>query len=135
MIPRRAPQASSAVPRPSYADRPPNYADNHAYRMSAPLSDARRASGAASDELIRKELEKAREEGDFSDARITAALSRLGCGPENGMYVGSGFYAVHTGVTCVTGRVTKDELTSEVHGAYAEPQPGMGPCVENRGGH
>lgn len=117
------------------ADRPPNYANNHAYRMSAPISEAKRARGEASAKLIRKELEKVREGGDFSDARIAAALNRLGCGPEHGVYIGSGYYSVHTGVTCVSGHITKDELTSEVHGAYAEPQPGTGPCVENRGGH
>jgi hypothetical protein len=105
------------------------------------MGEAGRAQGVASAKLIRKELEKVREEGGsgqygvFREERITAALQRLGCGKEHGVYVGNGFYSVHTGVACVSGRVTKDELTSEVHGAYAEPQPGTGPCVENRGGH
>ncbi|MGY5005335.1 hypothetical protein [Streptomyces griseus] len=26
-------------------------------------------------------------------------------------------------------------VAAEVHGVYVEPQPGTGPCVENRGGH
>ncbi|MFB6782812.1 hypothetical protein ACFCX0_36985 [Streptomyces sp. NPDC056352] len=95
----------------------------------------KRASGEASARLIRKELEKVRHEGDFGEERIVAALRRVGCGKEHGVYVGYGFYSVHTGFVCVSGHVTKDELTSEVHGAYAEPQPGTGPCVENRGGH
>lgn len=122
-------------------DRPPNYAENHAYRMQAPMAEAKRAQGEASAKLIRKELEKVRKEGGsgqygvFSEERIAAALKRLGCGKEHGVYIGNGFYSVHTGVVCVSGQVRKGELTSEVHGAYAEPQPGTGPCVENRGGH
>lgn len=116
-------------------DGAPHYEENHAYRMQAPLAEEKRVRGEASARLIRKELEKVREEGDFSDARIAAALESLGCGKEHGVYIWSGFYSVHTGVTCVSGHVTEDELTGEVHGAYAEPQPGTGPCVENRGGH
>lgn len=122
-------------------DRPPNYAENHAYRMQGSISAEKRAQGEASAKLIRQELDKVREEGGayqygaFSDERIMAALKRLGCGKEHGVYVGYGSYSVHTGVTCVSGRITKEELTSEVHGAYAEPQPGTGPCVENQGGH
>lgn len=116
-------------------DRPPNYADNHAYRMSAKLSPAQRAKGEASAGLIQYELEKARKEGDVGEKRITAALAHLGCGKEHGLYIGDGFYSVHTGDVCVSGHVTEKELTIEVHGAYAEPQPGTGPCVENRGGH
>ncbi|MFH8462550.1 hypothetical protein [Streptomyces sp. NPDC017991] len=109
--------------------------------MQGSLSEGKRAQGEASAGLIRRELEKVREEGGsgaygvFSEQRIAAALKRLGCGKEHGVYIGNGFYSVHTGVVCVSGHVTKDELTSEVHGAYAEPQPGTGPCVENRGGH
>ncbi|MDN3024544.1 hypothetical protein [Streptomyces sp. S.PB5] len=137
--PASSPAAGSGQEGP--VDAPPNYADNHAYRMRAGLSAERQASGLASAELIRKELEKVREEGSsgeygvFPDARVEAALKRLGCGEEHGVSVGGGFYAVYTGIACVSGRVTKDELTSEVHGVYAEPQPGEGPCVENRGGH
>lgn len=116
-------------------DQPPNYADNHAYRMSAKLSPAQRTKGEASAGLIGYELEKARKAGDVSVKRITAALAHLGCGKEHGVYIGEGFYSVHTGDVCVSGNVTEKELTIEVHGAYAEPQPGTGPCVENRGGH
>ncbi|WP_454366795.1 hypothetical protein [Streptomyces ambofaciens] len=122
-------------------DLAPHHAENHAYRRQGPITAEKRVRGEASAKLIRKELEKVRQEGGageygvFSDERIAAALRRLGCGREHGVYIGNGFYSVHTGVTCVSGRVTKDELTSEVHGAYAEPQPGTGPCVENRGGH
>ena len=158
-------QARSPIPRPSFAprpkcaqpveappvkasasptgtpqrggngDQPPNYADNHAYRMAAELSPAQRAKGEASAGLIQYELERARKEGDVSDTRITAALKHLGCGPEHGVYIGNGFYSVHTGDVCVSGQVTAQELSIKVHGAYAEPQPGAGPCVENRGGH
>ncbi|GAA2925461.1 hypothetical protein [Kitasatospora cinereorecta] len=133
--------APSAVPdadgtrQGENGDGAPHYDENHAYRMQVPLAEDQRAQGEASARLIRKELENVREEGDFSDARIAAALKRLGCGKEHGVYIWSGFYSVHTGVTCVSGHVTKDELTGDVHGAYAEPQPGTGPCVENRGGH
>jgi hypothetical protein len=116
-------------------DRPPNHGDNHAYRVQAPVTADKRARGDASATLMRKELEKVRQEGDLSDERIAAALRRLGCDKEHGVHVGYGYYSVHTGVVCVSGLVTKDELTSEVHGAYAEPQPGTGPCIENRGGH
>ncbi|WP_393059446.1 hypothetical protein [Streptomyces sp. LN549] len=116
-------------------DRPPNYADNHAYRMSAELSPAKRAKGEASAALIQYELEKARTEGDVSKKRITTALEHLGCGQEHGVYIWKDFYSVHTGDVCVSGHVTEKELTIKVHGAYAEPQPGTGPCVENRGGH
>ncbi|MEW2179804.1 hypothetical protein AB0890_26160 [Streptomyces sp. NPDC005406] len=118
-------------------DRPPNYAGNHAYRMSGDLSPDRRAKGEASAERIRYELEKAQEEGDVSEKRITAALAHLGCGKQHGLYIGNGngFYSVHTGDVCVSGHVTKEELTMQVHGAYAEPEPGTGPCVESRGGH
>ena len=143
------PAPTSASPSPDATgqsdegpgDQPPNYADNHAYRMQASLSPERQASGLASAGLIRKELEKVREEGGageygaYPDARVEAALQRLGCGPEHGVFVGNGFYAVYTGIACVSGRVTKDALTAEVHGVYVEPQPGAGPCVENRGGH
>ncbi|UQA96931.1 hypothetical protein [Streptomyces halobius] len=103
--------------------------------MQAPMTAYKRAWGEASAKLIRKELEKVRQEGDFSEERIAAALRRLGCGRDHGVHLGHGFYSVHTGVACVSGRVAKDEVTSKVHGAYAEPQPGTGPCVENRGGH
>ncbi|MFI6948955.1 hypothetical protein [Streptomyces sp. NPDC050422] len=116
-------------------DRPPNYADNHAYRMAAELSPARRAKGEASAERIQYELEKARKEGDVSEKRIAAALAHLGCGKEHGVYIRDGLHSVHTGDMCVSGRLTAKELTIEVHGAYAEPQPGTGPRVENRGGH
>ncbi|WP_247706407.1 hypothetical protein [Streptomyces liliiviolaceus] len=131
----------SGEPSAENADRPPHYAENNAYRMQGSLSEGKRAQGEASAGLIRRELEKVREEGGsgaygvFDERRIAAALKRLGCGKEHGVYIGNGFYSVHTGVVCVSGYVTKDELTSEVHGAYAEPQPGTGPCVENRGGH
>jgi hypothetical protein len=141
---------SSPAPSPSNSDggrpdgpvdAPPNYADNHAYRMQASLSAEQQASGQASAELILTELAKVRKEGGsgefgrFSDQRVEAALQRVGCGEEHGVFVGNGYYSVYTGVVCVSGRVTKAELTSEVHGVYAEPQPGAGPCVENRGGH
>lgn len=141
------PAPSSPVPSATASrgegagDQPPNYADNHAYRMQASLSAEREASGLASAGLIRKELEKVRAAGGagaygvYGDERVEAALQRLGCGPEHGVFVGNGFYAVYTGLACVSGRVTADELTTEVHGVYAEPQPGAGPCVENRGGH
>ncbi|WP_285569312.1 hypothetical protein [Streptomyces sp. RTGN2] len=132
-----SPRASATVsPREGNDDdRPPNYADNHAYRMSAELTPEKRALGEASAGLIRSELEKARTEGDVSVQRITAALEHLGCGKEHGVYIWHDFYSVHTGDVCVSGHVTERELTIAVHGAYAEPQPGTGPCVENRGGH
>ncbi|GAB2804342.1 hypothetical protein GCM10027073_41220 [Streptomyces chlorus] len=122
-------------------DQAPHYAENHAYRTQASMTADERAWGEASAKLILKELEKVRQEGGageygaFGEERIAAALSRLGCGEEHGVYVGPGFYSVHTGVACVSGRVAEDELTSEVHGAYIEPQPGTGPCVRNQGGH
>lgn len=116
-------------------DRPPHYTDNHAYRMSADLSPAQRTKGEASAGLIQYELEKARKEGNVSEKRITAALAHLGCGKEHGVFIWDGLYSVHTGDVCVSGRLTAKELTIAVHGAYAEPQPGTGPCVENRGGH
>ncbi|AZM64721.1 hypothetical protein DMA10_10945 [Streptomyces sp. WAC 01420] len=109
--------------------------------MQGSLTPERRAWGVASARLIRAELEKVREEGGagaygvFDERRIAAALARLGCGKEHGVYIGNGFYSVHTGDACVSGRVTEDQLTVKVHGAYAEPHPGTGPCVENRGGH
>lgn len=127
-------------PQEESVDRAPHYAENHAYRMRGSLSGEQQAWGAASAQLIRAELEKVRQEGGsgaygrYAEERIAAALSRLGCGEEHGVFISNGYYSVHTGVVCVSGRVTKDELTTEVHGAYAEPQPGTGPCVENRGG-
>ncbi|MET7293684.1 hypothetical protein ABZS79_16395 [Streptomyces griseoloalbus] len=134
-------QGRQEEPQEEHADRPPHYAENHAYRQQAAMTAEKRAWGQASAKLIRAELEKVRQEGGagaygvFAEKRVAAALARLGCGEEHGVYIGNGFYSVHTGVVCVSGRVTKDELTSEVHGAYVEPQPGTGPCVENRGGH
>ncbi|WP_236064659.1 hypothetical protein [Streptomyces poriferorum] len=136
--PTPTPTADAATGTPHEGnsdDRPPNYADNHAYRMAGELSPDKRAKGEASAERIRYELEKARKEGDVSEKRITAALAHLGCGKEHGVYIWDGLYSVHTGDVCVSGHVTKEELTISVHGAYAEPQPGTGPCVENRGGH
>ncbi|TXS57977.1 hypothetical protein EAO77_17180 [Streptomyces sp. t39] len=109
--------------------------------MEGRMTPENRARTEASARLVRQELEKLRAEGGsgeygvFPDARVVAALGRLGCGEEHGVHVGNGWYSVHTGTGCVSGRVTKDELTGSVHGAYAEPQPGAGPCVENRGGH
>ncbi|WP_406094399.1 hypothetical protein [Streptomyces sp. NBC_01013] len=127
---------TTAAPREgNNGDGPPNYAGNHAYRMSVELSPAKRAMGEASAGLIQYELDKARKEGDVSEKRITAALKHLGCGKEHGVYISNDFYSVHTGDVCVSGHVTEKELTMKVHGAYAEPQPGTGPCVENRGGH
>ncbi|MEV7788946.1 hypothetical protein AB0O72_26720 [Streptomyces sp. NPDC088106] len=140
-----SPSASSTPrtdgPQEQHGDGAPHYAENHAYRMQASMTPEKRAWGAASAELVRAELEKVRAEGGageygrFADERVAAALARLGCGEEHGVYIGNGYYSLHTGVVCVSGRVTKDELTTEVHGAYAEPQPGTGPCVENQGGH
>jgi hypothetical protein len=127
--------ATGTPQRRGNPDQPPNYADNHAYRMAAELSPDQRAKGAASAGLIQYELEKARKEGDISEKRIAAALAHLGCGKEHGVYIWEGLYSVHTGDVCVSGRLTAKELSIEVHGAYAEPQPGAGPCVENRGGH
>ncbi|WP_431995246.1 hypothetical protein [Streptomyces griseoflavus] len=124
-----------------HGDGAPHYAENHAYRMQASLTPEKRAWGAASAKLVRAELEKVREAGGagaygaFPEERVAAALARLGCGEEHGVHISDGFYSLHTGTVCVSGRVTRDELTTEVHGAYAEPQPGTGPCVENRGGH
>ncbi|MDG9716866.1 hypothetical protein [Streptomyces sp. DH24] len=129
-----APSGDAASQEPP-ADAPPNYAENHAYRMKGSLTAQQRAQGQASARLIERELERAREKDGLGDARIEAALRALGCGPDHGVYVERGFYSVHTGVTCVSGRATREEITSEVHGAYVEPQPGTGPCVENRGGH
>ncbi|MGW0938353.1 hypothetical protein [Streptomyces sp. NPDC002666] len=132
------PTATAATGTPhegNSGDRPPNYGDNHAYRMAGELSPDKRAKGEASAGLIRYELEKARKEGDVSEKRIAAALAHVGCGKEHGVYIWHGLYSVHTGDVCVSGRLTAEELTIEVHGAYAEPQPGTGPCVENRGGH
>ncbi|HEY9328208.1 MAG TPA: hypothetical protein VIS09_08230 [Streptomyces sp.] len=128
-------EATGAPHEGDSGDRPPNYAENHAYRMAGELSPDKRAKGEASAQRIRYELEKARKEGDVSEKRIAAALARLGCGKEHGVYIWHGLYSVHTGDVCVSGRLTAQELTIEVHGAYAEPQPGTGPCVENRGGH
>ncbi|WP_327171959.1 hypothetical protein OG471_22500 [Streptomyces sp. NBC_01336] len=136
--PTPTPTADAATGTPHEGnsdDRPPNYADNHAYRMAGELSPDKRAKGEASAERIRYELEKAQREGDVSKKRITAALAHLGCGKEHGVYIWDALYSVHTGDVCVSGHVTKEELTISVHGAYAEPQPGTGPCVENRGGH
>ncbi|WP_244328954.1 hypothetical protein [Streptomyces marokkonensis] len=122
-------------------DGAPHYAENHAYRMRGSLTPQKRAWGAASAKLIRAELEKVRAEGGagaygaFAEERVAAALARLGCGEEHGVFIRNGFYSVHTGVVCVSGQVTEDDLTTEVHGAYVEPQPGTGPCVKNRGGH
>ncbi|KES03614.1 hypothetical protein BU52_29740 [Streptomyces toyocaensis] len=138
-----APSATGSTDgrREQGGDGAPHYAENHAYRMRGSLTPEEGAWGAASAELIRAELEKVREEGGageygrFGEQRIAAALARLGCGEEHGTYIGDGYYSVHTAMVCVSGRVTEDELTTEVHGAYAEPQPGAGPCVENRGGH
>lgn len=151
----RPAEAPTVLPSPSApssagsADRPreqswdgaPHYAENHAYRMEASMTPEQRAWGTASAGLVRAELEKVREEGGagaygvFPEERIAAALARLGCGEEHGVYIADGFYSVHTGQACVSGRLTKTELIVEVHGAYVEPQPGTGPCVENRGGH
>ncbi|MEU1369061.1 hypothetical protein ABZ454_23395 [Streptomyces sp. NPDC005803] len=103
--------------------------------MSMELTATQRAKGEASAGLIQHELEKARKKGDVSEKRIATALEHLGCGKQHGVYVGNGFYSVHTGDVCVSGHVTEKELTIQIHGAYAEPQPGTGPCVENRGGH
>lgn len=134
--PTPTPTAATGTPHAgSSDDRPPNHGDNHAYRRAGELSPDKRAKGEASAERIRYELEKARKEGDVGKKRITAALAHLGCGTEHGLYIGNGYYSVHTGDVCVSGHVTKEELTITVHGAYAEPQPGTGPCVENRGGH
>uniref|UniRef100_A0AAU2VRH9 Uncharacterized protein n=1 Tax=Streptomyces sp. NBC_00008 TaxID=2903610 RepID=A0AAU2VRH9_9ACTN len=103
--------------------------------MSTKLSPAARAKGEASAGLLRYELEKAQKEGDVSETRVAAALEHLGCGKQHGVYISNGFYSVHTGDVCVSGNLTTEELTIKVYGAYAEPQPGTGPCVENRGGH
>ncbi|MEU5886680.1 hypothetical protein ABZ835_07545 [Streptomyces sp. NPDC047461] len=139
--PSPSPSGTAGGQQDGPGDAPPNYADNHAYRMQASLSAEQQASGKASAELILAELAKVRKEGGsgefgvFGDERVEAALRRVGCGEKHGVFVGNGYYAVYTGVVCVSGRVTKDELTGEVHGVYVEPQPGEGPCVENRGGH
>lgn len=139
---RPSPSAGNTDGRPEgNGDGAPHYAENHAYRMPAPLTPEKRAWGEASAKLVRAELEKVREEGGagaygaYAEERIAAALARLGCGEEHGIHINNGFYSVHTGAACVSGRVTEDELTTEVHGAYIEPQPGTGPCVRNRGGH
>jgi hypothetical protein len=78
------------------ADRPPHYAENHAYRHQAPMTAEKRARGQASAKLVRAELEKVRQEGGagaygvFAEERIAAAPARLGRGEEHGCTSGTG---------------------------------------------
>ncbi|MFJ2259082.1 hypothetical protein ACIOKD_12185 [Streptomyces sp. NPDC087844] len=102
------------------------------------LSEGKRAQGEVSAGLIRRELEKVREEGGsgaygvFGEQRIAAALKRLGCGKEHGVYIGNGFYSVHTGVVCVSGYVKKDERRYSCGGGLHEGQRNHRPTPPGR---
>ncbi|MYW63040.1 hypothetical protein GTY65_02945 [Streptomyces sp. SID8379] len=119
----------------------PHYDENHAYRMSGQLTADNRAAGEATVRLIRPALEKLRKAKRFGEKDVRDALSRWGCGDDNGLAVASDapqyervWFSFHNGKSCVSAEITPERVTTEVYGAYAEPDP-AGPCVENRGGH
>ncbi|MEV0091390.1 hypothetical protein [Streptomyces sp. NPDC050738] len=119
----------------------PHYDENHAYRMAGGLSADARAAGEATVRLIRPALESIRKDKRYSEKDVRTVLATWGCGEDNGLSVSSGWpqyervlFSFHNGHACISAEITPKGVATQVHGAYAEPDP-AGPCVENRGGH
>ncbi|WP_372348247.1 hypothetical protein [Streptomyces sp. KL116D] len=141
-VPSASPTESDAATADSGpSPENPHYDENHAYRMSGQLTAENRAAGEATVRLIRPALEKLRKDKQFSEESVRTVLSTWGCGDDNGLAIASGapqyervWFSFHNGSSCVSAEITTQAVTTEVYGAYAEPDP-SGPCVENRGGH
>jgi hypothetical protein len=135
----RSPSPSgAATPDSSAFPENPHDDENHAYRMSQGLAPESRAAGEASVRLIRPALESMRKNKQFAEKDVRAVMARWGCGDDNGLAIwpqyGRVRFSFHNGMACVSAEITPKGVTTEVYGAYAEPDP-SGPCVENRGGH
>lgn len=142
----RAPSSSSSeaattAPGSSALPENPHYDENHAYRMSGGLAPENRAAGEASVRLLHPALETMRKNKQFAEKDVRTLMAKWGCGDDNGLAISSGWpqyervwFSFHNGRACVSAEITPKGVTTEVYGAYAEPDP-SGPCVENRGGH
>jgi hypothetical protein len=128
-----APSAGETSASPSaetVEDRPPNYADNNAYRRALPLKGLAECRGEVHVGRLTENLKSV----PVDKAEVDAALSRLGYGYQAERVQSTGG-AVHfvlglDGV-CVTGTLSPSHLnTIEAHGPYLE-----GGCVEPAHGH
>jgi hypothetical protein len=106
--------------------------------MRAPLGPEQTARGEASAAQVNVALDRIRIQGDHSVGGVTAALALLGCTREHSLFVRDDgdrtSYGLHTGDACISGSVDANEVTTKVHGRYAEPGPG-GSCDRPTVGH
>ncbi|MFF0739171.1 hypothetical protein ACFYVL_02115 [Streptomyces sp. NPDC004111] len=110
------------------------FAENHAFKQQARLTPEARCRGEAHAQRIQKALTGPGTTPPANEAALTAALTKLGYGPDNGTVqrVGNalGFsYSVPGIGPCVTGYLGTP-TSIEAHGPYVE-----GGCTEPRGGH
>ncbi|MFD3501367.1 hypothetical protein ACFWWT_34940 [Streptomyces sp. NPDC058676] len=130
---RPSPSAGATSASPStevVEDRPPNYADNNAYRRTLPLKGLAVCRGEVHVGRLTENLRSV----PVDKAEVDAALSRLGYGYQveqvQEAVHGVQFVIGLDGV-CVTGTlVPTQKNTIEAHGPYME-----GGCVEPAYGH
>ncbi|CAM5254390.1 hypothetical protein SALBM311S_08446 [Streptomyces alboniger] len=127
----RPPAKKSSSPRATEAneDRPPNYADNHAYRRTLPLKGLADCRG----EVHARRLTENLREVPLDRARVDTELSRLGYGDKVERFQsvdGTVHFVIGLDGVCVTGTLTPQRNTIEAHGTYLE-----GGCVQPAPGH
>ncbi|MFI0737845.1 hypothetical protein ACH4PU_07015 [Streptomyces sp. NPDC021100] len=125
------------VPRDGVpGDAPPHYAENHAYRATAPLSAAQRHEGDSQAARVRGALGRLRTARTTGPRAVGPALWDLGYRPDALTLtpLGEGTaYTVALPEVCVEGTVDRSRVRAEVHGHYVEG--GGDGCTEPRGGH
>ncbi|MEV2212120.1 hypothetical protein AB0H86_11800 [Streptomyces sp. NPDC050997] len=125
-----AEESSSPPATEAMEDRPPNYADNHAYRRTLPIEGLAGCRGEAHVARLTANLGTA----PVDRARVDTELSRLGYGDavERIQSVDDTVrFAIGLDGVCVTGTLTPAHRnTIEAHGPYLE-----GGCVEPVPGH
>lgn len=125
-----AEETSAAPSTEAVEDRPPNYADNNAYRRTLPLKGLALCRGEAHVGRLTENLGGV----PVDKAEVDAALSRLGYGRQVEEFQSTGegvqFVLGLDGV-CVTGTLLPSHRNRiEAHGPYLE-----GGCVEPAYGH
>ncbi|KOU61721.1 hypothetical protein ADK57_26430 [Streptomyces sp. MMG1533] len=128
--PPSAEESSASPSTDAVEDRPPNYADNNAYRRALPLKGLAVCRGDVHVGRLTENLRSV----PVDRAEVDAALSRLGYGyqVEQVRSTGQGVqFVIGLDGVCVTGTLLPThESTIEAHGPYME-----GGCVEPAYGH
>ncbi|WP_405608916.1 hypothetical protein [Streptomyces sp. NBC_00076] len=126
----RPPARKSSSPSATGAmDRPPNYADNHAYRRTLPLKGLADCRG----EVHARRLTENLREVPVDRARVDTELSRLGYGDKVERFQsvdGTVHFVIGLDGVCVAGTLMPKRNMIEAHGPYLE-----GGCVQPAPGH